>query len=511
MRVGWSYLFIENHTILAMTMEMAFSKVLNLLIAAFVFSRGVAAITLSPNVTFGEFTDLIYSGLFEIPGSVFGLGYNAAGIAAGQLVDLPPCVPDVDEDEDACRNITEMIRSRGFDVENYEVTSEDGYIMSVQRVINPLVDPEYRPKLKPVILQHGVLSSAVDWIFNSQYARPTPWPPGRESKDSDSEQTPIVGADGLGPEAEEDRKHPRSLAFYLANRGYDVFLPNSRGSKYSLKHVSKTILDPSYWDFTWDEQIDYDMPAIIKFVQETTGYPKIAFVGWSQGSTMMFGLLADRPEYADIIEPFVAFAPIAYIYHTNTPVKALLPLLPALQDFNMGFSFSDAFRYNLKQVCGPTHAQHLACLSLANQLYGDNSEGFDLHRIRTLTHHFPAGSSFKDVIHYAQEIRSEKFCRYNRGVLGNQQAYGSILPPEYNLTNVRSESMVFFHANNDYLAAPEDVELLVSQLGVKPMKIINMSEDDPKWNHMAYVYHKKAGILVNPRVTEILDQFNKQQ
>lgn len=43
-------------------------------------------------------------------------------------------------------------------------------------------------------------------------------------------------------------------AYVLAREGYDVWLGNSRGGRFSLGHVSKDYKkDKTYWEFSWEE------------------------------------------------------------------------------------------------------------------------------------------------------------------------------------------------------------------------------------------------------------------
>ena len=71
--------------------------------------------------------------------------------------------------------------------------------------------------------------------------------------------------------------------------GYDVWLANARGTRYSLEH--KTLdarTNPEYWDFGYDTQGKYDNPANIKKVLEVTKYRSLAFVGFSLGTMQTF-------------------------------------------------------------------------------------------------------------------------------------------------------------------------------------------------------------------------------
>lgn len=36
---------------------------------------------------------------------------------------------------------------------------------------------------------------------------------------------------------------------------------------------------------------------------------------------MMFALLASQPKYNDIVKPFIALAPVAYISHVSTAIR----------------------------------------------------------------------------------------------------------------------------------------------------------------------------------------------
>ncbi|KAK8767226.1 hypothetical protein V5799_005975 [Amblyomma americanum] len=48
--------------------------------------------------------------------------------------------------------------------------------------------------------------------------------------------------------------------------------------------------------------ISYDLPAMLDFVLNKTGQEKLFFVGTSQGAMILFGLLADKPEYNEKLQ-----------------------------------------------------------------------------------------------------------------------------------------------------------------------------------------------------------------
>lgn len=66
----------------------------------------------------------------------------------------------------------------------------------------------------------------------------------------------------------------------------------------------------------------------------------------------------------------------------------------------------------------------------------------------------PAGASTRQFIHYAQEISSGRFCRYDYGVTENVQVYGTEVPPVYDVNQITCPVAVYY-ANNDALVATQ--------------------------------------------------------
>jgi lysosomal acid lipase/cholesteryl ester hydrolase len=159
--------------------------------------------------------------------------------------------------EDMKLTAEEICDKYGFTYEWHEVTTIDGYILNVARISGQKSEEEPRRSGEvkpPIFLQHGILDSSDGWLCNG----------------------------GKG-----------SIPFILVREGYDVWLGNFRGNKYSGKHLR---LDPDrdmeYWKYSWSEIAAVDIPAQLAFVKEKTGAPKVAYIGHSMGTTTMFYLMA---------------------------------------------------------------------------------------------------------------------------------------------------------------------------------------------------------------------------
>lgn len=113
----------------------------------------------------------------------------------------------------------------------------------------------------------------------------------------------------------------KAPAWVLANSGFDVWIGNFRGNKYSRKHVT---FDPdsvhssrNFWDFTFHEMGLQDIPAVFEYIHDITRL-SINFIGHSQGSMAMLVALCEKNEIVErLLDKFIALGPIAYIEHIS--------------------------------------------------------------------------------------------------------------------------------------------------------------------------------------------------
>ncbi|KAH7939593.1 hypothetical protein HPB52_014763 [Rhipicephalus sanguineus] len=187
--------------------------------------------------------------------------------------------------------MAELVRSKGYAAEEHVTTTEDGYVLSLQHVLSGGGRLPGALPGPPVLLVHGLLSSAVEWVINYPH---------------------------------------QSLGFLLADAGYDVWLGNYRGTPYSRGHREYSDSDSRYWDFRLDEIGLLDLPALVDYVLAITGWPQLFLVGFSQGNTAAWAMLADKPQYNNKILVVVALAPVANMTFIRSPVRVLVPISPLL-------------------------------------------------------------------------------------------------------------------------------------------------------------------------------------
>ncbi|EON61908.1 hypothetical protein W97_01126 [Coniosporium apollinis CBS 100218] len=194
-------------------------------------------------------------------------------------------------------------RRVGLDCEMFSVQTEDGFIITLWHLYNPRT---YTPSPPSA---HGPHSPS---IFPSDHTSN-----GSASSfhfSHGSRKYPVLLIPGLlqsaGAYCTND---DTSLAFYLAKSGLDVWLGNNRCG-FSAQHAQLDPSDPRMWAWNIRQMGVMDLPALISRVLSETGFPKLALVAHSQGTTQTFVALAkeQRPDIGGKISVFCALAPAAY-------------------------------------------------------------------------------------------------------------------------------------------------------------------------------------------------------
>lgn len=323
-------------------------------------------------------------------------------------------------------------------MEAHEIETEDGYLLGVQRI--PHGKSNAGEPNKPVVyMMHGLMSCAADWI-------------------------------NIGPE--------KSLAYKLADLGYDVWMGNARGSAESRKHKT---LDPdhdrkAFWSFSWNEIGRYDLPATIDYILELTGQEQLQYVGYSQGTTSFFVMASSRPEYNAKIKMATLLAPAAEMEHLQHPLAKLLsPVEKSLSSLSEMIGVrellgrSEFLQSLSNQLCTNDKPIQELCKIIVFLIAGYDRAQLDGAFIPVITTNSPAGANLKQFLHYLQNLNSGGFRNWDfHDEALNIEAYGTAEPPSYDISKITVPVSVF-HGENDWLVS---VTVSIQQIKLKTLILL---------------------------------------
>jgi len=370
-------------------------------------------------------------------------------------------------------DVPTLVRSEGYPLEVHNVTTADGYVLSMHRIHHPRAGPGATGGVRrPVLLHHGIIGCSADFLVNN--------PP---------------------------------LAYQLADAGYDVWLANARGNLYSRRHRTLQEDDPAFWSFSLDQIAEHDLPAAIEYVLATSGAPTLKFVGFDTGSSLLFALPAYRPDLVEKVSAAAALAPV--VYQANARIysnRAVAYVVGKPEDV---FA-SKGWTHNIPGIdrqtvnCGAADSYVMSlCVRILNVMGGSgNTDQYNREVILKAQRLSPGGASMRAYLHYRQNMGEDNFRRFDYGTFeDNRKYYGSDKPPAYDLSRV-SIPMALFSGSLDILSTPEDVRTLASEL---PNVVMNVEISEPGFNHFHFFWGKDAPTLVNNRVLKFFQDMDEKK
>ncbi|XP_050294889.1 lipase member K-like isoform X1 [Anthonomus grandis grandis] len=381
----------------------------------------------------------------------------------GNIAD--DCKFDPDENLD----VPQIIRRHGYPSESHVIESPDGYLLRVHRIPG---NKDGQTGGQPVYLQHGLMGSSADFVLNGN----------------------------------------NTLAFYLADNGYDVWLGNARGNIYSRGHVSLPLSSPKYWNFSWHEMATVDLPATLYHISNNTGKPgEIIYIGHSMGTTMSFVLASTLPQVAKNLKLIVSLAPTVFMTHLRSPIRYLTPFAYDINWIAKYLGINELAPTNkvlklLSYECVLKFTKEI-CSNLLFVIAGFNKNEFDIHTLPKIVSHDPAGASTKTLIHYSQEIRSGgNFQQFDYGPKGNMIKYGTLTPPLYKLENIK-RPIYLMYAPNDILTSYIDVERLAKNL-TTVAGLYKIPSDT--FGHVDFIFGKNAFTYVYEPLVKFLSGYKEE-
>lgn len=365
--------------------------------------------------------------------------------------------------EDGKLNFTQLATKYGHGAEQHEVTTEDGYIITVFRLGD----------------KNGVSVMLLPGI-------------------SDVADTFIIRGN-------------TSLAITLANAGYNVWVGNTRGTKFGRRHVT---LDPDndeeFWNFSLHEIGYYDLAAMIDYVCEKTGEESIVTIAHSQGTTAHYVLCSTRTEYNSRITLTISLAPVAFLNNVVPPVSLLMSAFPEINLLLKSFGINELLQDHkaasdlVKFICSKGIVSYAVCAcGLLFPFAGFNPNNIKSDFIGVLVGHFPAATSRKSFEHFDQIFLRKKFAQYDYGLANNLVKYGKESPPDYDLSGVTVKAALLV-GPNDQLSRVKDVEHLKDSLS----NVVHYEVMQPKlWSHADFIWGEDMPENLYPSIFKLLTKY----
>ena len=325
-----------------------------------------------------------------------------------------------------------FMKDNGFNLELHDVVTDDGYILSLWHLM-PKSTVE-----KVAYFQHGLSDTA--WCFFQ-----------------------------LGS---------KSLPFLLAKNGFDVWLGNGRGNVFSLKHKTKDPADKKsgFFDYTMDDNVQYDLPATIKYIKLRTGGKKMSYIAHSQGSTIFFMLYMQNPSLIESsFDHFTSIGTVPNIAHAAfSPIK-FLDVIYGLFDI---FSFG-------KGVLTLTHEQRLKTANFCKTLpfscetFFENGANIkythktDYKKVYNYLYYYPGGTSKLNLLQWSQIHTQKKLVYYNPNYEKEKTAKA------YKIKNVKKWKIKALVARTDMdtLSSYEDVTEFYNNIEDKSyIKLLDLTQ-----------------------------------
>ncbi|VVD03003.1 unnamed protein product [Leptidea sinapis] len=321
----------------------------------------------------------------------------------------------------------------------------------------------------PVLLVHGISDSSDSWLV-------------------------------LGPEC--------SLAFLLADAGFDVWLFNARGNRYCKTNV-KGVSKKTFWDFSFEEIGMYDVPANIDYILNKTGRPTLTYIGFSQGTTTFLTACSLRPEYNRKINYAILLAPVAWLNNAENPLLNFYALnFNNLKELSRSAKLYEVFAYDrnigyyVSAVCNNSSRLKVLCNLFLYLSFGlKNLSALSQDRLPVITSHIPAGATAKAFFHFLQMYVNKRFERYDYGPELNRIRYSANKPPEYDLSQI-TVPIALFISDADWFSSVKDAINLRKKINsIDKFIVINRTLE---FTHLEFVYGSRVNSIINKPVIEML-------
>jgi len=252
-----------------------------------------------------------------------------------------------------------------------------------------------------------------------------------------------------------------------------------------------------FWDFSLDETVIHDIPTMVDYILSIReGFTRLAYVGFSQGSTQGFATLSLRRDMNDKIALMVGLSATTKPKGMkNRLVQALTRASPEL----IYLFFSR--KIFLKSVVFWRELFSARAYTALMDFCQGSLFGWDSAHIRFMDkmiayQHLYAFTSSKLIVHWFQIMRAGKMQMYDEGS-PVQIGEGHVVP-QFTLDAIRSKVALFLGGRDSLV----DNEYTKSHLGESVVHVTEI----PDYEHLDFLWANDVDSRIYTKIIDLLSE-----
>jgi len=356
----------------------------------------------------------------------------------------------------------------GYYAEEHVVQTEDGYLLGVHRLAwkpgeegtHVNAGPGSLQK-KVVYLHHGLMMNSEVWVCLTE--------------------------------------KERCLPFVLVEQGYDVWLGNNRGNKYSKKSVRYSPTTNDFWNYSIDQFAFHDIPDTIEYILSTTKQESLSYIGFSQGTAQAFATLSIHPTLNEKVDVFIALAPaMSPPGLANGIVASFVKTSPEILYLAFGRKSILSSAGMWQALLYPPIFVRFIDIAL-KFLFGWHTANISPNQKLAAYPHLYSFSSTKSVVHWFQIIRTGTFQMFDdelQSPLSIMEGSRFYKVARFPTRNIRTP-IVLVYGGSDSLV---DIQVMMKELPAH-----TVAQEVPHYEHLDFLWASDVDKMVFPSVFEALD------
>ncbi|ORX59550.1 alpha/beta-hydrolase [Hesseltinella vesiculosa] len=296
----------------------------------------------------------------------------------------------------------------------------------------------------------------------------------------------------------------RNLALVLARRGYDVWLGNARGNKYSQAHMKLSATDLAFWNFSLNEYALYDLPDTVDYILGQTGQSHLTYIGFSQGTAQGFSSLSINTALNKKINLFIALAPATTPLGLHHPlIDAFVKAAPSVIYLIFGRRMPLGLAMFWQRMVSPPIFVKIIDICV-HFLFGWTGRNMTPSQKLVSYQHLYSATSVKSLVHWFQIIRTGQFQMFDempsRLPFKRSSSVTDHVPPKFPTRQIKTPMAVFYGGSDSLV----NFGVLSHDLP-RPLAYIKRID---AWEHLDFVWATDIETLVYPDIFKLLDHFN---